>query len=166
MTMVFPESHTDTSSTVASPMLSCTFVSRNSRHSFNMRLPERLYGKVSLSEDSSLRDSHELPRFSFEGDDRPLVSTDRLFTQWSEDEETAYDPGFNAIETALNLEQDIIVSEQLHASVQIADAYCRSLGMGRTILRTLSTGHSRASGSSRCLVSLFTSGLTVRGPCR
>ncbi|KAJ4989056.1 MFS multidrug transporter [Stagonosporopsis vannaccii] len=75
-----------------------------------MRLPERLYGKVSVSEDGSPRDSHELPRFSFEGDDRPLVSTERLFNQWSEDEETAYNPGFNAIESALKLEQDIIIT--------------------------------------------------------
>lgn len=88
-----------------------------------MRLPERLYGKASVSDDESFRDSHELPRFSFEGDDRPLVSTERLFNQWSEDEETAYNPGFNAIDNALKLEQDIIVSEPLHVLTKTADAY-------------------------------------------
>ena len=76
-----------------------------------MRLPQRLYRRASVSDNESLRDSHELPRFSFEGDHRPLVSTERLFHQWSEDEETAYNPGFNAIESALKLEQDIIVRE-------------------------------------------------------
>lgn len=76
-----------------------------------MRLPERLYRRASVSGDESLRDSHELPRFSFEGDRRPLVSTERLFNQWSEDEETTYNPSFNVIESALKLEQDIIVSK-------------------------------------------------------
>lgn len=154
--MLSPDSRTDSQSTFASPMLSCTFVSRNSRHSFNMRLPERLYGRVSVGDDGSPRDSHELPRFSFEEAGRPLVSTERLFNEWSQDEETAYNPGFNAIESALKLEQDIIVSEPLHVSVQTADAYCRSPGMARMILRTLSTGRSHASGSSQCLVSLHT----------
>jgi len=135
--MIAPEPRTDTKSTLASPMLSCTFVTRNSRHSFSMRLPERFYRRSSVSDDEGHRDSHELPRFSFEGDGRPLVSTERLFNQWSEDEETAYNPGFNAIESALKSEQDIIVSEHLYASVQTADAYCRSPGMDRTILRTL-----------------------------
>ena len=91
-------------------MLSCTIATRNSRHSFSMHLPQRLYRRPSMSDDETARDSHELPRFSFEGADRPLVSTERLFHQWSEDEETAYNPGFNAIESALKLEQDIIVS--------------------------------------------------------
>ena len=52
---------------------------------------------------------HALPRFSFEGNDRPLASTERLFNQWSEDTETAYMPGFHAIDNALKMEQDIIV---------------------------------------------------------
>ncbi|KAF1364120.1 MFS general substrate transporter [Lizonia empirigonia] len=58
-----------------------------------------LYRRPSISENGNSRNSHELPRFSFEGDDRPLVSTERLFRQWSEDEETGHDPdpGFNAI---------------------------------------------------------------------
>jgi hypothetical protein len=106
-----------------------------------------------MSDDNSPRDSHELPRFSFEGDDRPLVSTERLFNQWSVDEETAYNPGFNAIESALKLEQDIIVRKDHCPHTSEADAYCRSLGMDRTTLRIHSTGHNHENGSSQCLVS-------------
>jgi hypothetical protein len=138
---------------VESPMISCTFISRSSRHSFNMRLPERLYRRASISDDGSLPDSHELPRFSFEGDHRPLVSTERLFNHWSADEETVYNPGFNTMKSALELEQDIIVSRGARAYVHNADAHCRSLGMGRTTLRIRSTGHNRVNGSSQCLVS-------------
>jgi len=118
-----------------------------------MRLPERLYRRASISDDGSPRGSHELPRFSFEGDDRPLVSTERLFNEWCVDEETAYNPGFNAIESALKLEQDIIVSKGTHADIYTADAYCRSLGMDRMTLQIRSTGHNRENGSSQCLVS-------------
>ena len=75
-----------------------------------MHLPQRLYRRPSATFDESPHDSHELPRFSFEGDEGPLVSSERLFHQWSEDEETAYNPDFNTIESALKLEQDIIVS--------------------------------------------------------
>ena len=106
-----------------------------------------------MSDDNSPRDSHELPRFSFEGDDRPLVSTERLFNQWSVDEETAYNPSFNAVESALKLEQDIIVSKDLRTHTSEADAYCRSLGMDQTTLQIRSTGHNPENGSSQCLVS-------------
>lgn len=75
-----------------------------------MHLPERLYRNIASLEDASPRDSRELPRFSFEGDDRPLVSTERLFNQWSEDEETAPKPDFHATQSSLKSEQDIIVS--------------------------------------------------------
>lgn len=119
-----------------------------------MRLPERLYRRASISEDGSPRDSHELPRFSFEGDDRPLVSTERLFKQWCVDEETTYDHGFNTIESAMTLEQDIIVSKGAHAYVYQADAYCRSHGMDRMTLQIRSIGRNRGNGSSRCLVSI------------
>lgn len=134
-------------------MLSCTFVSRTSRHSFNMRLPERLYRRPSTN-NGSPRDSHELPRFSFEGDNRPLVSTERLFNQWSIDEETAYRHGFNAIESVSKLEHDIIVSKSTHLFVHNkADTYCRSLGMDRMTLQIRLIGHNRANGSLQCLVS-------------
>lgn len=71
----------------------------------------RLLGRASVSDHERIRDSHELPKFSFERDDRPLVSTERLFHQWSEDEETAYNPAVKTAESALNLEQDVIVGE-------------------------------------------------------
>jgi hypothetical protein len=75
-----------------------------------MHLPQKLYRRPSVNYGESPRDSYALPRFFFEGDDRPLVSTERLFHQWSEDEETECNPDLNAIESALKLEQDIIVS--------------------------------------------------------
>lgn len=145
---------TDTLLHIHSPMLSCTFVSSNSRHSFSMRLPERVCRRCSASNDGSTRDSHELPKFSFEGDDRPLVSTERLFNQWSEDEETANNLSFSTIARALRTEQDIIVSECFHARMRNTDAYRRSLGMDRMIPQTRSTGRSRGNGSSQCLVSM------------
>lgn len=85
-----------------------------------MRLPEMLYRRPSISETGNSHNSHELPRFSFEGDDRPLISTERLFRQWSEDEETGRDPGFNAIGHVLKLEQDIIVGICLNTSTHIS----------------------------------------------
>ncbi|KAF9701259.1 hypothetical protein EKO04_000372 [Ascochyta lentis] len=75
-----------------------------------MRLPERYYRRSSHDDDDCSQDSRELPRFSFERSNRPLVSTERLFHQWSEDVETAYNPGINAIERMLKMEQDIIVT--------------------------------------------------------
>jgi hypothetical protein len=131
---------------IVSSMLTCTFVSRNSKHSFSMRLPGRFCRKSSVRDDDSSRDSHELPRFSFEGDGRPLVSTDRLFHQWSEDGEIAYNPGFHTIENALKLEQDIVVCKLPSWSLHNADAYCRSHGMARTTLPIPSTGLSQGSG--------------------
>ncbi|KAH7392897.1 MFS multidrug transporter-like protein [Pyrenochaeta sp. MPI-SDFR-AT-0127] len=61
-----------------------------------------------MDEESS-RDSLALPRFSFESDNRALVSTERLFRQWG-DQDTGYDPGYQTVEEALMIEQDIIVT--------------------------------------------------------
>lgn len=74
-----------------------------------MRLPERLRKKNLATDDERFCNSHALPKFSFEGSDRPLVGTECFFHQWSEDAETAYTPGFHAIDNALKLEQDIFV---------------------------------------------------------
>jgi hypothetical protein len=74
-----------------------------------MQSLERPYRRPLVGDDDSSRNSHELPRFSFEGDDRPLISTELLFHQWFEDEEIAHSPSFRAIGNALKLEQDIIV---------------------------------------------------------
>lgn len=77
-----------------------------------MRIPNKLYKKSTFIDRKSLHDSEELPRFSFEDDDRPLVSTERLFDLWSGDEETAYDSGVDAIKNIFRSEQDVIVSSR------------------------------------------------------
>jgi hypothetical protein len=54
------------------------------------------------------RDSLALPRFSFEDDDRRLVSTERLFRQ-RQDEELQYDPGYEYANCNLRKKHEIIV---------------------------------------------------------
>jgi len=76
-----------------------------------MTFKDRLLRRPSVSEEDT-RDSIALPRFTFESDDRPLVSTERLFRQW-DDEETQYDPGYQNVQRTLKKEQDIIVSDSL-----------------------------------------------------
>jgi len=72
---------------------------------------DRLLRRPSVSEEDT-RGSIALPRFTFESDDRPLVSTERLFRQW-DDEETQYDHGYQNVEQTVKKEQDIIVSDPL-----------------------------------------------------
>lgn len=72
-----------------------------------MNLKDKLLRRPSIDEESA-RDSLALPRFSFEGDDRPLVSTERLFREWW-DEDTEYDPGYHNVNGTIRKEQDIIV---------------------------------------------------------
>lgn len=72
-----------------------------------MNIKSRLLGRFSVEEEAP-RESVALPRFTFESDDRPLVSTERLFRQW-QDEETQYEPEHMGSDPALRKEQDIIV---------------------------------------------------------
>jgi hypothetical protein len=78
---------------------------------YNMNFMGESIRSTSFDEDRTL-DSLALPKFSFESDDRPLVSTERLFRQW-QDEETQYDSGYSTIERTLNKEQDLIVGMML-----------------------------------------------------
>ncbi|KAF2826206.1 MFS multidrug transporter-like protein [Ophiobolus disseminans] len=73
-----------------------------------MTFKDRLLGRPSISEETP-RESVVLPRFTFESDDRPLVSTERLFRQW-QDEETQYDSGYQNRDPALRKEHDIIIT--------------------------------------------------------
>jgi hypothetical protein len=73
-----------------------------------MNFKDRLPRRPSI-DGRSARSSLALPRFSFEGHDRSLVSTERLFQHW-QDEETQYDAVYqHVVEEALRKEQDIIV---------------------------------------------------------
>ncbi|OAL55524.1 MFS multidrug transporter-like protein [Pyrenochaeta sp. DS3sAY3a] len=72
-----------------------------------MALKDKFLGRPSVDEESA-RNSLALPRFSFEGDDRPLVSTERLFREW--DENTEYDPGYHNVNAMIRQEQDIIIT--------------------------------------------------------
>lgn len=74
-----------------------------------MALKDKFLGRPSVDEESA-RNSVALPRFSFEGDERPLVSTERLFREW--DEDTEYDPGYHNVNAMIRQEQDIIVGAQ------------------------------------------------------
>jgi hypothetical protein len=78
---------------------------------YNMNFMGESIRSTSFDEDRT-PDSLALPKFSFESDDRPLVSTERLFRQW-QDEETQYDSGYQTIERSLNKEQDLIVGMML-----------------------------------------------------
>ncbi|KAF1975048.1 MFS multidrug transporter-like protein [Bimuria novae-zelandiae CBS 107.79] len=74
-----------------------------------MQLPGRLYHTAPQDDDSSFYTSHELPRFSFEGHDRRLISTERLFHNWRcPDEENAYKNDLNALDDSMKMEKDII----------------------------------------------------------
>lgn len=76
-----------------------------------MHLKDKFLRRPSVEEEPS-RDSLALPRFSFESDERPLVSTERLFRQWQE-EETSYEPDYGCVERGLRKEEDIIVCARL-----------------------------------------------------
>jgi len=95
-----------------------------------MNFKSRLLKRPSVDGEVS-RDSVALPRFTFESDNRPLVSTERLFQQW-QDEETQYQPDHMDIDPALRKEQDIIVRLNLMYSSPRAYAYRRSPGTDRT----------------------------------
>jgi hypothetical protein len=75
-----------------------------------MTLKDRLLRRSSVG-DGDVSDSLALPRFPFETEDdnRPLVSTERLFRQWQE-EDTQYDPGNGDAEIGARKEEEIIVS--------------------------------------------------------
>ncbi|KAJ4364572.1 hypothetical protein N0V83_009168 [Neocucurbitaria cava] len=75
-----------------------------------MHLKDRLLRRASVDKERT-HDSLALPRFSFEGDNRPLVSTDRLFRQWR-DEGIEYDTGYQNVEGALEREgeDEIIIT--------------------------------------------------------
>ncbi|OAL01894.1 MFS multidrug transporter-like protein [Phaeosphaeriaceae sp. SRC1lsM3a] len=73
-----------------------------------MHLKDKFLRRPSVEEEPS-RDSLALPRFSFESDERPLVSTERLFRQWQE-EETSYEPDYGCVERGLRKEEDIIIT--------------------------------------------------------
>jgi hypothetical protein len=76
------------------------------------------------------RDSLALPRFSFESDDHPLVSTDRLFRQWL-DEETRYQSTRIDLTPVEMKEQDIIVCMSLYIEYQ-TDKMSRLPGTAHT----------------------------------
>jgi hypothetical protein len=73
-----------------------------------MNFKDRLLGRPSV-DDRSARESLELPRFSFEGDNHPLVSTERLFRQWQQEENSGYEAGQEIMEEGLPKGDDIIV---------------------------------------------------------
>lgn len=75
-----------------------------------MTFKDRLLRRPSVG-DGDVSDSLELPRFPFESEDdnRPLVSTERLFRQWQE-EGTQYDSGDGDVEIGARKEEEIIVS--------------------------------------------------------
>lgn len=110
-----------------------------------MNLKDRLLRRPSIDEESP-RDSLALPRFSFESDNRALVSTDRLFRQWG-DQATGYDPGYQIVEGATMIEQDIIVCTYHRGPRLPLTPYCRSHGTVRTIHTTLLIGLKSGSGS-------------------
>ena len=113
-----------------------------------MHFKDKLLGKQSMDEESA-RDSIALPRFSFESDDRPLVSTERLFQQWWE-QDTQYDPGNEQHDDDFRKEQDIIVRARLKRRPTIdVDAHCRSPGMAPTIQEIPSTGRRNVNGLPR-----------------
>ncbi|CAN9402076.1 unnamed protein product [Alternaria alternata] len=73
-----------------------------------MNFKDRLLGRPSV-DDRSARESLELPRFSFEGDNHPLVSTERLFRQWQQEENSGYEAGQEIMEEGLPKGDEIIL---------------------------------------------------------
>jgi hypothetical protein len=73
-----------------------------------MNFRDRLLGR-SAGDDGSARESLALPRFSFEEDDHPVLSTERLFQQWQQDEEPGYDAVRENMEEGLRKDEEIIV---------------------------------------------------------
>lgn len=90
-------------------MISFAFALRNSQYSFSMQLPNKIFKRASDFDDEELCGLQELPKFSFEDDTRPLVSTERLFHQWSGEGETTSHFRFNATSSHMKQEEDIIV---------------------------------------------------------
>lgn len=99
-----------------------------------MHLKNKLLCTPDIEEDD-LRDSLALPKFSFESDERPLVSIERLFRAWQEGEEP-YDTSLGCVEEGLRKEEDIIVRASL-PKTDLADKHCRSPGTDRSIPETL-----------------------------
>jgi len=75
-----------------------------------MTFRDRLLQRPSVG-DGDVSDSLALHRFPFETeeDNRPLVSTERLFREWQEDD-THYDSGDGEVESGARKEEEIIVS--------------------------------------------------------
>jgi hypothetical protein len=73
-----------------------------------MNFKDRLLGR-SARDDGSAREPLALPRFSFEEDDHSVLSTERLFQQWQQDEEPGYDAGRENMEEGLRKDDEIIV---------------------------------------------------------
>lgn len=86
--------------------LDLSFV-QTQRSLLTMNFKDRLLGRSSR-DDGSARDSLALPRFSFEGDGRWLLSTQRLFLQWDQ-EESGYEAGRENMEEGLRKGEEIIV---------------------------------------------------------
>ncbi|CAN9436679.1 unnamed protein product [Alternaria alternata] len=89
-----------------------------------MNFKDRLLGRPSVDERSA-RESLELPRFSFEGDNHPLVSTERLFRQWQQEENSGYEAGQEIMEEGLRKGDEIIVGDDF----DIPEGFMRQLVM-------------------------------------
>lgn len=98
-----------------------------------MHLKDKILSRPEVENDTS-RDSLALPKFSFESDERPLVSTERLFRQWQEDE-APYDTGYACAERGESKEEDIIVCALLPPANQ-ADEGSRLPGTDHTTPET------------------------------
>lgn len=97
---------------------------------YSMHMKNKLLCRPEVDEDDP-RDSVVLPKFSFESDERPLVSTERLFREWQEQGES-YNTGCGCVERGLKKEEDIIVRASL-SQTTLADELSRSPGKGLTI---------------------------------
>ena len=73
-----------------------------------MNFKDTLLGRSS-ADDGSSRNSLALSRFSFEGDDRSLLSIERLFRQWQQDKESGYEAGRENMEEDSRKDDEIIV---------------------------------------------------------
>jgi hypothetical protein len=73
-----------------------------------MNFKDTLLGRSS-AEDGRVRNSLALSRFSFEGDDRSLLSIERLFRQCQQDEESGYGAGRENMEEGARKKDEIVV---------------------------------------------------------
>jgi hypothetical protein len=101
-----------------------------------MALKDKLLGRRSVEEEEVL-DSLSLPRWSFEGNDHSVLSTERLFQQWDQyDEETGYDAGHSIEqETKIRCKEILVCCISVGHHI-IIDSANRSLGTDPTIQAT------------------------------